>query len=242
MQNPAILKPGKRAYYKKIIRMFGSSLIGFWPLWESNGSVATDKSGNARHGAYTGVDFGYPGIGDGKRSPYFDGANDYVDIYSAGLAGAFNSAEGTAFIWARVFNAGVWADAAARYLFGLAVDGSNYVRLYRSTVNNTLTFKYSAAATVQTISIGSLSSIAWLPCALTWSKTNDRVRAYLVGLQSGGDQTGLAVWAGSLDPATTLIGVVNKTPTSPWYGWLAGGFLLNRESTPAEIAKASRLC
>lgn len=241
MQSPSLLKPGKRAYYKKIVRTFGSALIGYWPLWESGGSVAADKSGNARHGAYTGVDFGYPGFGDGKRSPYFDGVNDYVDLYSAGLAGAFNGAEGTAFIWARLFNSGVWTDGLSHYLLYLSADAANLVAIIKSLTNNRLLFRYFSGAVQKYVQVDSNTFTTFTPLAITWSKSGDAMKAYLNGAQTGATQTGLDVWAGSLSNATTLLGAISKAPVSPWYGWLAGGFLLNRPASAAEITIASRL-
>ena len=49
-----------------------------------------DISGNGFDGAYTGVTLGQDGIGDGNTCPLFDGANDFLDFYSAGFSSAFN--------------------------------------------------------------------------------------------------------------------------------------------------------
>ena len=64
-----------------------SSLIGFWPQNELSGGVSIDHSGLGHDGAYTGVTLGQPGVpGMGMTSPFYDGANDFNNIYSAGLA------------------------------------------------------------------------------------------------------------------------------------------------------------
>lgn len=47
-------------YSDKVRSIFGTSLIAYWPLWETSGSVAYDISGNARNGAYSGITF--PGV------------------------------------------------------------------------------------------------------------------------------------------------------------------------------------
>ncbi len=113
-------------YAHKVLATDQPHLLAYWPLSEVAGSVAYDFSGNARHGAYTGVTLGKTGIGDGDTCPFFDGANDFVNIYSVSLRDAFNGAEGTAMIWAKVFNVGVWTDGAYRNTLHLHTDGSTY--------------------------------------------------------------------------------------------------------------------
>jgi hypothetical protein len=240
MQNPAILKPGKRPYYKKIIRMFGSSLIAYWPLWESNGSVATDISGNARPGAYTGVDFGYPGIGDGKRSPYFDGANDYALIYSASLASAFNGAEGSILMWLKMFDATIWTDGLNHEFIRLYADDNNRFEARKHASAAILRIDYTAGGTLLTCNTPAQTSVAWFPVAITWSKAADEYKCFLNGSQFDTTKNGLGTWAGSLTNISK-IGAQSDTPTSVWNGWISHTLLLNRAATPAEISKASRL-
>ena len=62
------------------------------------------------------------------------------------------------------------------------------------------------------------------------------MRGYYNGIQVGTDQTGLAVWAGSLGANTTLIGAATKVPATVWNGWISYAAILNREATPAEIS------
>ena len=92
-------------------KVLGYSPIAYWPLWEASGATAEDISGNGFDGAYTGVTLGQEGIGDGNTCPLFDGANDYVDIYSAGFAGALMRLRVPLTGWMKVFNAGVWTDS-----------------------------------------------------------------------------------------------------------------------------------
>ena len=101
-------------YFKRVLAIDPTHLLGYWPLWEPGGSVAYDISGHNRHGAYTGVTLGHAGIGDGNGCPFFDGANDYANIYSASLASAFNGAEGTVAVLLKVAKAGVWTDGTNR--------------------------------------------------------------------------------------------------------------------------------
>ena len=64
----------RQSYLQKIIAMFGTSLIGYWPGSEEAGTVAVDYSGNGYNGVYTGVTFGQEGIGDGLICPRYDGS------------------------------------------------------------------------------------------------------------------------------------------------------------------------
>jgi len=229
----------KLEYYLKIRRLFDSSIIAQWPLWEATGSVAYDVSGNGRNGAYTGVDLGYPGIGDGHTCPYFDGANDYVNVYSASLAAAFNGAEGTIVIWPRVFNAGVWADSLYHHTCIFRVDANNEIRIYKHN-GNYLYWQYVAGGVLSAVSL-TVTPTTFMCLGLTWSKTNDRVKAFYNGLQTGATQVGLGVWAGALDANKVLIGAYNTTPQYAWYGYLGHGVLLNREATPSEMLKAAQI-
>src|SRR3990172_10333685 len=118
---------GKTPYYQKVLRTQRDYLLAYWMQAEGSGAVALDTSGNSRTGAYTGVDLGQAGIGDGKTCPWFDGANDYNNVYTTSLRDAFNGSEGTVAIWAKVNSAAVWTDGANRIIFRLRVDGNNYV-------------------------------------------------------------------------------------------------------------------
>ena len=76
-----VLKPNSSIGYDP------SSLVGFWPQNEKSGLVSIDHSGLGHHGAYQGVDLGRAGVpGMGMTSPFYDGVNDFNNIYSAGLA------------------------------------------------------------------------------------------------------------------------------------------------------------
>jgi len=226
-------------YYRKIKSLFGSSIIGYWPLWELAGAVAADISGSGRNGAYTGVDLGYPGIGDGRKSPYFDGTHDYVNVYSAGLAGAFNGDEGTILVWGKVYDAGVWTDGSYRNLCMFYVDASNYVTI-RKNNTNTLGWRYDAGGSLKTLTL-TVTPLTQMCIGLTWSKSNDRMRGFFSGRQIGTDQASLGAWAGALSATTTGIGGYYFPVQYPWYGYLAHGVLLNREATPAEMTKAAQL-
>ena len=231
---------GGAKYYNKILSTFGSSIIAYWPLWESSGSVAADKSGNARNGAYTGVDLGQPGIGDGNTSPYFDGANDYVNVYTASLAAAFSGAEGSMMIWRKITPAAL-VDGSAHNFFSLTVDAINTVQIYKNASNNGLTFHLQAGSAGAQVVTTASAETTWVHTAITWSRSNDRVIAYNKGVQIGATKTGIGVWAGALAATKCVIGAYVTTPSYVWPGTLAHALILNREATAAEVAIAAKV-
>jgi hypothetical protein len=226
-------------YYQKILNLFGSSIIAYWPLWEPSGSVAADMSGNGRNGVYTyaGVHLGYPGIGDGRTCPYFDGEWGYVNCYSAALAAAFNGVEGTILIWPKAYNAGIWSDGKYHYTCEFEVNEDNVTRILKNLTNE-LKWLYTAGGVMKVVSL-TVTPTTWMHLGMTWSKSNDRMRAFYNGLQTGTDQTGLGTWVGAPNADETMLG--NRLNTLTWYGYLAHGAVLNREATPTEMATAATL-
>ncbi len=232
---------GGRNYFQKVLATESSNLIAYWPLNEKTGSTANDVSGNARHGSYTGVTLGSTGIGDGFDCPFFDGANDYVNVYSVSLRDAFNGAEGTAMIWAKVFNVGVWTDATFRRTVMLNVDNNNRVTLFHGRINdNSLQSVYGAGGTLETRDSAGHAETTWLHFAITWSKSTGvtgEVRHYINAVQEGATDTNLGVWVGNLVSTTTVIGANDTDPTFVWHGYLAHPAIWDTPLTPTQIAQ-----
>jgi hypothetical protein len=201
--------------------------FAFWPLSEAGGTTAYDRSGNAYNGAYTGVALAEPGLFN-KTCPYFDGGAASCNIYSAGMAGAFNGQEGTLAIWAKVYDSAVWSDSTNRYPIMLYVNADNTFYLRKPTLANLIYVFYRAGAVTKQVNI-STSTTGWAHYAMTWSKTADQMIAYFNGAQSGSTQTGLGTWAGALTSGSQLLG-------SAWNGWLQYTALWDRPLSPAEIA------
>lgn len=223
-------------YYEKVL---GYGPIAYWPQWERTGAAATCQVNSAQNGAYVGVTLGQVGIGDGNVCPFYDGANDLANIYSGTLAGRFNGPEGTAMIWARVANAGVWTDGAFRYSFNLWVDVNNHVNIQKMNVNNTIRFRYMAGGVADDVTVGGLTRTDWMVLLVSWSASagiTGEVRAYIDGIQQGITQVGLGVWAGNLGNTTTCIGAANTIPTFVWHGYLAHCAVWDRALSPAQIA------
>src|SRR3990167_7895756 len=126
----------KLEYAEKIRGLFGSSIIGYWPLWELAGTAAQDFSGGARNGAHTAVTLGQAGIGDGRSAGSFDGSTSFTNVYSTALNTAFNSQEMTLSLWLKMSSVTVWTDATLRFLFRFRADANNQVYIQRTATDN----------------------------------------------------------------------------------------------------------
>ena len=211
-------------YIAKVLRY---APIAYWPLNETSGTVAHCLVNGAQNGTYssdvsamgTGM-----GIGDGNTAAYFDGANDYCNIYTATFDAAFNGATGSAIIWCRVNAAGTWTDGAGRYALNLRQNNDNQYVFRKSTVNNVLNIDAEAGNGAITFTSAANTTTDWIMLGLTWSDSNnaDEAKSYQNGSQFNVTSAALNAWAvGGLAAANTMIGAINNTPVVPWHGWLA---------------------
>lgn len=213
--------------------------ITYWMQAESSGSVSIDEVNSpAQDGAYTGVTLGQPGIGDGRTSPLYDGANDFNNVFSASLQGAFNVSEGTFMCQIKVSGAGIWTDGSRHYAGLFGADGAaNAAYIRKSTANNTIDFVYAANGTVEIVSPAGITTTDFLNAAITWSVAADEVRAYIDGAQVGVTQNGLGVWVGALNAVRAVFGsTAGSGAFTPWDGNLAHGAVWDRPLSPAEVA------
>jgi hypothetical protein len=184
--------PRDRAGYIDKVVSYGP--IAYWVLNETAGATAADQINSpAQDGTYTGVTLADTLGPDGvNNAPLFDGANDFVNVQTAAFAAAFSGTEGTAMIWAKVFNAGVWTDGSERKAYRYEVDGSNIVHLARR-------------------------SVCWIQW---WSVADGNARLYQDGAEVANSPLAIAgVWGGN--PAISVIGAQTLLAVNPWYGWLA---------------------
>ena len=228
-------------YQAKIAAIESADLIGYWMLRETTGATADNYEGTAaRDGTYEAVTLNSAdGPVNGSRAPLFDGSTSYCDIYSTSLNTAFDGAEGTAAIWAKVRAASVWTDSTVRYLLTLKVDANNSVIVTKYTTDNTIRFAYEADNTVEPVADVTIGgSTAWNHLAITWSKSSGasgEVKAYINGVQVGTTQQTLGVWAGDLAATTVDIGAVSTVPASVWDGYLAHAAIWKTPLSAAQI-------
>lgn len=222
---------GRRTYTDKIKDTQKANLIGYWPL-DGN---AYDVSGNGFHGTPTAITYG-DGPATGQQAAVFDGATSYINLIGAGLAAAFNGAEGTLFAWFKVSGAGDWADATGRHIFNFYVDASNLVEFYKRTAAGQVARVYVAGGTanINNLAMDPVNPTGWCWGACTWNKAQDRVMFYLIGAAAPVTKTTLGIWAGSITKA--LIGTNAVAAGSQfWKGSLAHVALWNTELTAAQI-------
>lgn len=206
-------------YDKKVL---GYNPDAYWPLWEASGGVAQCLVNSAQNGAYTGVTLGDTTTPWGDPAPFFDGVNDFVDIYSATFDGVFDGADGSLMIWNKVYNAGVWTDGQTHNILRFEVDGSNTIYPQYSNAANTMNVPYKAGVATVWVTHAPISSVDWLHWGFTWSASSDEVKLYLNGIQVGGTQNGLGVWSGGpLMNTRTVIGAATTDPVLQFYGWEA---------------------
>ena len=236
--------PHKNAYFVQLHQyILDLNPIAYWPLWDAEGTVSNEISGNFRNGTYSSDVSTWPvgsGCGDGYTAPQFDGANDYVDIFTPSFDAAFDGNQGTVLARSKVSGAGVWTDSNYREIVRILVDGSNYVILDKTNVNNQVRGVYSAGGVIKAVLSTVLNgSLDWFSIAITWSATADEVILYINGSQVGSIQTGLGVWAGTPGANTTCIGAAGIPPSFIWDGYIAHVAIWDVALTADEIAKLS---
>ena len=222
------------AYTNKVIAL---SPIAYWPLAEAAGAtVALDASGNGRNGTYTAVTLGQPGIGDGRTAAAFDGATSFANVYSASLDGAFNNQELTIACWFQVV-AGTWTDATVRCAVHIGNDATNnFNALVKTGTNNQVRARYVAGATTKTALFTTAAPVTWQHMAMTVSKSADEMKMYINGVQQGGTQTALGIWAGALVSTKCTLGAEQTTPSQLWLGNIAHAAVWASALSAAQIA------
>ena len=222
---------GRGSYTDKVI---GYGPIAYWVQGERSGTNAACQINSAQDGTYTGVTLGQAGIGDGSPVPLYDGTNDYLDVQSATFATAFSGAAGTVHAWYKVSAVGVWTDGTVDRVIYLAVDADNFLAMSKNSGNNELAWYYEANTTVESVVLGSLSTLDWFAMTMTWSGAADEMKAYYNGAQTGSTQTTLGTWVGSI--ATSFIGSTSNVPAHPASGNIAHVAVWDRVLTATEIA------
>lgn len=233
----ALLSGGGSGYYKKILSTAPGSLIGFWRQNEESGTTSEDISGEDNDGSYTGVTLANARGPDGQPVPYYDGANDYNNIYSAAFNTDFDGSEGTALVWAKVNGAGVWTDGTERRLIQLRADTDNRLWMGRYIGNNEFSFFYEANATAESTDYA-FSAMGWFCAAMTWSNSGDSVVFFINGDLVTSHST-IGTWAGALNNDQAIIGARITTPTNVWHGWLGPVAIWSTPLTPEQVAYVS---
>lgn len=213
-------------------KVLGYGPIAYWPMWEAAGIQAEDISGNGLHGTYTGVTLGQPGIGDGNTCPFFDGANDVVNINA--IAPLLDLNLGSFISWSRVFNIGNWTDGFNRWILSIEYAGPlNQLDSRKSNINNRMYHNKRDDLGNQQHQQLAMVETGWMFHARTWSRAANQDFLYYQGAGVGG------ALACNLSTQNILnfaaIGAYNLVPAGVWHGWIAHCAFFNYVLTPAQI-------
>ena len=235
--------------------------VGLWPMNEGFGSVAGDLSTNgndgtisngswqtypdcrclvnsAQNGTYNGVTLASDRSGPfGTPAPFFDGVNDWADIYSASMAAAFDGNEGSISVWCKVYNSGVWTDGLDGVVFQLTNGAGDFILATKSSLNNSFYLNRRIGGVTDSKTISGMTRTDWFHVAITWSVTADEAIFYYDGAQYGSVETGLATWVSALNSAYCLIGAETKAPIKILNGWPGHAALFDRALGPGEIVE-----
>ena len=226
-------------YLERMKNLFGSALIGYWPMNEASGAVALDYSGRGFHGAYTGVTLGQPGIGDGLTCPLFNGANGKNNVYSTGFDAGFNKQAGSFLIWAKL-KSSFLSDGFTHTIISVGEPTQANIAIIRKlSTGDDYGISYIAAGVPRTVNADQ-PSLDWVHWALTWDLVADQMKAYMNGAQQGVTQTGLGTWIVALNSGWCVIGDINTSGAQPWADNSQHAAILNRAATPAEVAAAAK--
>lgn len=213
-----LLSAGGVSYTQQIL---ATSPLALWPLDEGSGADILDQSGNSYNGTYTGVTWDGTQHPKGTPVPFWDGANDYGDVYSAGFDSAWNQNEGCVLLWLKANDAGVWTDATTRYMFVANSGVSDLFWIHKTTTDSQVWFRRVGNGTSQQIVDTSFSGTDWISVLMSWSVANDEFKAYKNGTQLGTTQTGLVAASDTtLITSQTALGAGNTTPANVWHGYL----------------------
>ena len=216
--------------------VMGTRPIAYWPLDESAGTVARCLVNTAQNGTYTGVTLANDNTGPfGTPAPWYDGATSYLNAFSAALAAAFNGAEGTIIIWAKVNAVGVWTDGVEHRISTFRADINNRLINGTNSLANQLRWAYRSGGVFNLRDGLGYTTVDWFMHTITWSKALDEVRAFHNGAQVGATMNGLGVWAGALANTTTVLGSASTVPANSWHGWLGPSGIWGRALPPAEV-------
>src|SRR3990167_296922 len=140
---------GRLSYFHKLKNLFGSSIIGYWPLNEEAGN-AIDYSGNGYNGTSTSVAYGAMGIEDGFSASTFDGTASRIAL-PAGFRTAFTPLEFSILIWLKIASA-VWTDGSNDVAIHIGVNGTtDFTRIIKGSAGNNIQGSYTAGSTTDIV-------------------------------------------------------------------------------------------
>jgi len=221
-----------------VSKVLSTAPVVYWPLWETAGGTAEDLINSPlQDGTAVGVTWANDLTGPfGTPAPYFDGANDYVNVNTATLAAVLDAggAECTIAIWAKVNSAAVWADGIIRCTYYFVDTANNAFSINKVAPANTIEQRWIGGAVNEFYADAGITTTDWMHLAMTRSEAADEIRYYRNGAFLGLDVT-IGNW-GSVAPwATMLIGASSLVPANVWHGWMAHAAIWDRALLGPEV-------
>lgn len=208
-----------------LINTYGATEV--WPLVDiSSGTTITARSNAARNGVEAGWDLqNAAGPVTGTLAPYSDGLDanhDRGNIDSVSFRAIFTGTVGSAFVFAKVANAGVWTDGLTHHLIKFKADNNNQFYITKSSTNNRIQVYTAIGGAAKIRNIDAVSTTDWFMIGISWkdSANGDSVVAYLNATPQAA-LTGYGAWAGT--PTINVIGADSGVASciQIWNGWLA---------------------
>lgn len=225
-------------YHARAALLKTQSLIAQYTLSEDAAAQqARDLSGHGYHGAVAGaVGFDQAGMGDGLTSLYLNASGEFINIYSAGLAGAVNPDEGTFCLWAEADN---WAQLANQYMLSLSGTASNYMLSLHVVLGWSVFFRSFP---------GGSTSVMWQTAlsagrhhlAGVWSVSGNYARVLVDGIRRNATVSG-ASWGAGATINAARIGAKTTLQTDRFTGKLAHVMLFDEPLADEEIAYLAQI-
>jgi len=221
----ALVGGGGETYDQKVL---ATGPIAYWPQSETAGVTAHCLVNPLQDGTYTGVTLADDLTGPfGTPAPFYDGANDYLNVLTATLGTAFNKDEHTISMWAKMANAGVWTDGLRRVFMSIIGANAGNATLMRKDVANTQFLWYAAwQGSLLNHTRNPIAETGWMYITITRSVIANSMQAYYQGAVEGAP---VAAIAANVAPLTVaMIGASTIVPSDPAHAWIGPVAIWNR--------------
>jgi hypothetical protein len=219
------------AYAKRVLAT--ANLFAYWPMSEGSGATVNDEGPNGFDGTYSGPLLGQAGIGDGRTCPWFDGSNDECNVFSAGLASAWNWSAFTIGFWVKMNSAAAWTDGVNRRWVAMG-GGTNFLWLRKAFQNNLINIWLRLNGSDKAVNKAASYS-DWFHFGIT-VQAGGTSYYYLNG-------SATSLWAPTPAPsADALASWTLSASAETQHGWLAHVAVWNTALSAAQMAALAAPC
>ena len=238
-----------QTYLERVLSTRYSNLILGLPLGELIGPNAVDESSKGSNCTYAlaGVTYGEPGIGDGKTSVKFSGADTFVNIDTSinTFDDDWNGNLFSMISWAKVVDSSIWTDLSTyRWMSHIrAADITYYATFGHSQTNNQLEWRRRTGGAIvsKTYTFAPGGPTDWFCAGMTFNLTGPLLSCYLWSSLTGfitvgtSNSASLTDW-GNHPPQNGLsVLYAGSLTLQEWIGWGQHNYIWNTELTPAEM-------